>query len=35
MDEKKEFSFQPDKIGEAESTEIDKNYNFDLFTPNR
>ena len=35
MDEKKEFSFQPDKIGEAESTEIDKNYNFDLFNPNR
>ena len=33
MDEKKEFSFRPDEVEEAESTEIDRNYNFDLFTP--
>ena len=35
MDEKKEFDFQPEKVGEAESTQVEKDYNFDLFTPNR
>lgn len=35
MDEKKEFDFQPEKVGEAESARVEKDYNFDLFTPNR
>ena len=35
MDEKKEFDFQPEKVGESESAQVEKDYNFDLFTPNR
>ena len=35
MDENKEFSFQPEKIGDAELEKVEKEYDFDLFTANR